>query len=298
VQEKNPASIVVIGAGAIGVEFAYFFKCFGSNVTIIEMMPDILPIEDADVSKELARNFRKLGIETLTEAKVKSAKAVGKGVEVVVELKGGEVKTLKADIALNAVGVQGNVENLGLEKLGIALEKGFIKVDKFQQTNVKGIYAIGDVNGPPWLAHVASAEGVVAAEHIAGHATNGMDYSNIPGCTYCQPQVASVGLTERKAKELGHELKIGKFPFTASGKANGTGETAGFVKLIFDKKYGELLGAHIIGSEATEMIAELCLARTLEADAESIFRTIHAHPTLSEAVMEAAADAEGEALNI
>ncbi len=298
VQEKIPASIVVIGAGAIGVEFAYFFKCFGANVTIVEMMPDLLPIEDTDISKELARNFRKLGIETITEAKVKSAKTVGKGVEVIVELKSGETKTLKADLALNAVGVQGNVENLGLEKLAITLEKGYIKVDKFMQTNVKGIYAIGDVNGPPWLAHVASAEGVVAAEHIAGHPTPGMDYTNIPGCTYCQPQVASVGLTERKAKELGHELKIGKFPFTASGKANGTGETAGFVKLIFDKKYGELLGAHIIGSEATEMIAELGLARTLEADAQSIFRTIHAHPTLSEAVMEAAADAEGEALNI
>jgi len=296
--KKIPASIVIIGAGAIGVEFAYFFQAYGAKVTIVEMMADVLPIEDADVSKELGRQFRKAGIDILTETKVKSAKAVKDGVEVVVETKTGEVKTLKADLALNAVGVQGNIENLGLEKLGVAMDRGFIKVDKFQQTNVKGIYAIGDVNGPPWLAHVASAEGVVAAEHAAGQATPGMDYGNIPGCTYCQPQVASVGLTERKAKELGKEIKIGKFPFTASGKANGIGETAGFVKLIFDAKIGELLGAHIIGSEATEMIAELALARTLEATAETIYRTVHAHPTLSEAVMEAAADADGEALNI
>jgi dihydrolipoamide dehydrogenase len=298
VVEKAPSSIVIIGAGAIGVEFAYFFRAFGSQVTIVEMMADLLPIEDADVSKELARSFRKAGIETLTETKVKSAKATGAGVEVVVELKSGEVKTLKADLALNAVGVQGNVENLGLEQLGVTMDRSFIKVDKFMQTNVKGIYAIGDVNGPPWLAHVASAEGVVAAERIAGHATDGMDYTNIPGCTYCQPQVASVGLTERKARELGHELKIGKFPFTANGKANGTGETAGFVKLIFDAKYGELLGAHIIGSEATEMIAEMALARALEATAETIMHTVHAHPTFSEAVKGAAEDAYGMALDI
>ncbi len=296
--EKAPSSIIIIGAGAIGVEFAYFFRAFGSQVTVIEMMADILPIEDADVSKELSRNFRKQGIETLTETKVRSAKATAEGVEIVVEDKNGGVKTLKADLALNAVGVQGNVENLGLEQLGITVEKSFIKVDKFQQTNVKGIYAIGDVNGPPWLAHVASAEGVVAAEHCAGHETLGMDYTNIPGCTYCQPQVASVGLTERKARERGSELKIGKFPFTANGKANGIGETAGFVKLIFDAKDGELLGAHIIGSEATEMIGELAMARSLEATAETIYKTVHAHPTFSEAVRGAAEDAYGMALDI
>ena len=203
--------------------------------------------------------------------------------QVIVEDKNGVSKTLHADLALNAVGVQGNLENLGLEQLGVIRERGFIKVDKFQQTNIKGIFAIGDVNGPPWLAHVASAEGVVAAEYCAGHPKVGMEYSNIPGCTYCQPQVASVGFTERKARDLGIDLKIGKFPFTANGKANGIGETAGFVKLIFAAKDGELLGAHIIGSEATEMIAELVMARALEATAESLIKTVHAHPTFSEA---------------
>ena len=296
--EKMPSSIVIIGAGAIGVEFAYFFRAFGAKVTIIEMMADILPIEDADVSKELSRNFRKQGIETLTETKVRSAKATKTDVEVIVEGKDGKTQTLTADLALNAVGVQGNVENLGLEQLGMTMEKGFIKVDKFQQTSVKGIYAIGDVNGPPWLAHVASAEGVVAAEHAAGHTTPGMDYANIPGCTYCQPQVASVGLTERKARELGKELKVGKFPFSANGKANGIGENTGFVKLIFDAQYGELLGAHIIGSEATEMISELAIARSLEATAQTIMHTIHPHPTFSEAVRGAAEDAYGMALDI
>jgi len=298
VVSKVPSSIVIIGAGAIGVEFAYFFRAFGAKVTIVEMMPDVLPVEDTEVSKELARSFRKSGIETLTETRVRSAKAVGAGVEVIVEDKNNTATTLKADLALNAVGVQGNVEEIGLEQLKVTMEKSFIKVDKYQQTNVKGIYAIGDVNGPPWLAHVASVEGVVAAEHCSGYPTEGMDYTNIPGCTYCQPQVASVGMTERKARELGIELKVGKFPFTANGKANGTGETAGFVKLIFEAKYGELLGAHIIGSEATEMIGELVIARNLEATVETIYKTIHAHPTFSEAVRGAAEAADGIALDI
>jgi len=297
-QEKLPESMIVMGAGAIGIEFAYFYNAFGTKVTVIEMMPHILPIEDEDCSKEVARAFKKKKVELLTETKVLSARTVGNGVEVVIENKKGEQKTLKADLALNAVGVTGNVENLGLEALGVQIERGHIKVDKFMRTNVEGIYAIGDVVGAPWLAHVASAEGVVAAESIAGHHTTGMDYSNIPGCTYCQPQVASVGLTEKKAREAGYEVKIGKFPFKASGKARAIGETDGFVKLVIDAKYGEILGAHIVGSEATEMIAELGLARAADATGETVFRTIHAHPTLSEAVMEAAADAYGEALNI
>ncbi|KXK57232.1 MAG: dihydrolipoyl dehydrogenase [Chlorobi bacterium] len=298
IQEKLPASMVIMGAGAIGVEFAYFYNAFGTKVTIVEMQPNIMPIEDEDASKEVARAFKKRKVELLTEHRVISAKTVGDGVEVVVEDKNGKQKTLNADLALNAVGVTGNIEGIGLEGLGIAVERGHIKVDKFMQTNVPGVYAIGDVVGAPWLAHVASAEGVVAAEHIAGHHTPGMDYSNIPGCTYCQPQVASVGMTEKAARAAGYELKIGKFPFKASGKARAIGETDGFVKLVIDAKYGEILGAHIVGSEATEMIAELGLARSLEATGESVFRTIHAHPTLSEAVMEAAADAYGEALNM
>ena len=298
IQKEVPASMIVMGAGAIGVEFAYFYNAFGTKVTIIEMQPNIMPIEDEDASKEVARAFKKKKIDILTEHRVLSAKAAGDGVEVVVEDKKGEKKTLRADLALNAVGVTGNVENVGLENIGVTVERGHIKVDKFMQTNVPGVYAIGDVVGAPWLAHVASAEGVVAAEHIAGHPTHGMDYSNVPGCTYCQPQVASVGLTEKKAREMGYELKIGRFPFKASGKARAIGETDGFVKLVIDAKYGEILGGHIVGVEATEMIAEICTARAAEATAETLFHTIHAHPTLSEGVMEAAADAYGEALNI
>ncbi|MDB5034834.1 MAG: lpd [Chlorobi bacterium] len=297
-QGKVPGSMIVIGAGAIGIEFAYFYNAFGTKVTVIEMQPMILPVEDEDSSKEVARTFKKKKIDIMTETRVISAKAAGEGVEVVVENKKGERKTLTADLALNAVGVTGNVENLGLEALGVNVERGHIKVDKFMKTNIEGIYAIGDVIGAPWLAHVASAEGVVAAEHIAGHDTHGVDYSNIPGCTYCQPQVASVGLTEKKAREAGYEVKIGKFPFKASGKARAIGETDGFVKLVIDAKYGEILGGHIVGVEATEMIAEICTARAAEATAETLFHTVHAHPTLSEGVMEAAADAYGEALNI
>ena len=297
-QTEVPGSMIVIGAGAIGIEFAYFYNAFGTKVTVIEMQPHILPVEDEDASKEVARAFKKKKVEILTETRVISVKAAGKGVEVVIETKKGEQKTLTADLALNAVGVTGNVENLGLEGVGVVVERGHIKVDSFMQTNVPGIYAIGDVIGAPWLAHVASAEGVTAVEHIAGHPTHGVDYTNSPGCTYCQPQVASVGLTEKKARELGYDVKIGRFPFKASGKARAIGETDGFVKLVIDAKYGEILGGHIVGVEATEMIAEICIARAAEATAETLFHTIHAHPTLSEGVMEAAADAYGEALNI
>lgn len=296
--KEAPKEMIIMGAGAIGIEFAYFYNAFGSKVTVIEMQPHILPVEDEDASREVARAFKKKKVEILTETKVISAKAAGNGVEVTIETKKGEQKTLKADYALNAVGVTGNIEDLGLETIGVTTERGHIKVDKFMQTNVPGVYAIGDVIGAPWLAHVASGEGVVAAEHIAGHPTQGVDYENVPGCTYCQPQVASVGLTEKKAREQGLDIKIGKYPFKASGKARAIGETDGFVKLIVDSKYGEILGAHIVGVEATEMIAELCLARSAGATAKTVLHTMHAHPTLSEGVMEAAADVYGEALNI
>ena len=291
-----PKSMVIIGGGAIGVEFAYFYNAYGTKVTIVEMMPSLLPIEDKEVTKTLGRVFSKNGIETLTETKVEGV-STGKEVTVSISNKEGK-KDIKAEIALVAIGVQGNIEDLGLETLGVKTDRSFIKVDQFYKTNVDGIYAIGDVNGPPWLAHVASAEGIVCVEKIAGKNPHLINYDNIPGCTYCQPQVASVGLTEEKAREKGYELKIGRFPFRSHGKALAINETEGFVKLIFDAKYGELLGAHIIGSEATEMIAELAVARTLETTREQIIQTIHAHPTLTEGVGEAALDAYGEALNI
>ncbi len=294
---EQPRTMIVIGAGAIGVEFAYFYNALGTKVTIVEMMPGILPIEDRELTKELEKSFKKQGIEILTETKVESAKASVSDVTVVVSGPEGK-KDLKADVALMAIGVQGNVEGFGLEKVGVAVERNHIKVDKDYRTNVPGMYAIGDVIGPPWLAHVASAEGIHCVEAIKGLNPEPLDYSMIPGCTYCQPQVASVGLTEEKARAEGYDVKIGKFPFRPLGKAMAIGETEGMVKLIFDAKYGELLGAHILGSEATEMIAELVLAKKLEATGKSIFHTVHAHPTLSEAVMEAAAAAYGEAINI
>jgi dihydrolipoamide dehydrogenase len=295
---EQPKELIVIGAGAIGIEFAYFYAVLGTKVTVIEMMDNILPIEDVEVSQALEKNFKKRGIEIITKATVEKAEVKGKKVKVSVN-QNGEKKELTADKVLNAIGVVGNVEGFGLEELGIELFKNHIKVNKeTYETNIPGIYAIGDVIGPPWLAHVASAEGIHCVETIKGIRNPAVNYENIPGCTYCQPQVASVGLTERKAKELGYELKIGKFPFMASGKAFAVGEREGFVKLIFDAKYGELLGGHIIGSEATELIAELALARALEATGHSIIKTIHAHPTLSESIMEAAAQAYGEAIHI
>ncbi len=291
-----PKSMIIIGAGAIGVEFAYFYNAFGTKVTMVEMMPSILPVEDGEISKLLASNFRKNGIEIITGAKVESV-AAGKDVAVTITTPEGK-KKLTAAVALMAVGVQGNVEKLGLEEAGVKTEKGWIVADEYSRTSVPGIYAIGDVAGPPWLAHVASREGVVCVEAIAGRNPRPIDYDNIPGCTYCQPQVASIGMTEERARAEGYELKIGRFPFTASGKARAIGETDGLVKLIFDAKYGELLGAHILGSEATEMIAELGVAKSLEATAAGIFSTIHAHPTLSEAIMEAAENADGHSIHI
>jgi len=296
--EDQPKELIVIGAGAIGVEFAYFFHVLDTKVTIIEMLDEILPIEDKEVSQTLAKSFKKRGIEIFTKATVENAEVKGKKVKVTINVNG-EKKELTADKVLNAIGVVGNVEGFGLEELGIETFKNHIKVNKSTyETNVKGIYAIGDVIGPPWLAHVASAEGIHCVEKMKGLNVPDIDYDDIPGCTYCQPQVASIGLTETKAKEQGYELKIGKFPFMASGKAFAIGEREGFVKLIFDAKYGELLGAHIIGSEATEMIAELGIAKSLEATGHSIIKTIHAHPTLSESVMEAAAAAYGEVIHI
>jgi dihydrolipoamide dehydrogenase len=296
--ENQPKELIVIGAGAIGIEFAYFYSTLGTKVTIIEMLKHILPIEDEEVSIALEKNFKKKGIEILANAVVEKAEVEGNKVMVTVTING-EKKILTAEKVLNAIGVTGNVEGIGLEELGIQIEKNHIRVNKeTYETNVPGIFAIGDVIGPPWLAHVASAEGIHCVEHIKGIHHPAIDYDNIPGCTYCQPQVASVGLTEAKAKEKGYEIKVGKFPFMASGKAFAIGEREGFVKMIFDTKYGEILGAHIIGSEATEMIAEVTLARSLEATGESIMKTIHAHPTLSESIMEAAAQAYGEAIHI
>jgi dihydrolipoamide dehydrogenase len=295
---KQPKELIIIGAGAIGIEFAYFYSVLGTKVTLIEMLDNILPVEDVEVSQALEKNFKKRGIEIFTKTMVEKAEVKGKKVFVTIN-QNGQKKELSADKVLSAIGVTGNVEGFGLEELGVELFKNHIKVDKnTYQTNVKGIYAIGDVIGPPWLAHVASAEGIHCVEGIKGIKNPVIDYDNIPGCTYCQPQVASIGLTEAKAKGLGYELKIGKFPFMASGKAFAVGEREGFVKLIFDAKYGELLGGHIIGSEATELIAEVALARAMEATGHSIIKTVHAHPTLSESVMEAAANAYGEAIHI
>lgn len=296
--DELPKELVVIGAGAIGIEFAYFYSVLGTKVTVLEMMDTILPIEDREVSETLAKNFRKRGIEIYTSAVVEKAEVDGKKVKVTFKHEN-NIKKVAAEKVLSAIGVTGNIEGFGLEELGVEIEKGHIKVNKSTyETNVKGIFAIGDVIGPPWLAHVASAEGIHCVEKMKGLNPHDINYDNIPGCTYCQPQVASIGFTEAKAKEKGYEIKVGKFPFMASGKAFAIGEREGFVKLIFDAKYGELLGAHIIGSEATEMIAELGIAKTLEATAESIIKTVHAHPTLSESVMEAAANAYGEAIHI
>ena len=296
--EEIPKEMIIIGAGAIGAEFAYFYNAFGTKITLIEMMPNILPVEDAEVTAQLEREFKKQGIEIMTDTKVDSAATVGSGVQVKVTNKKGS-QTLKADIALVAIGIQGNSDGIGLEQIGVQVEKSWVKVDKTNyKTNSAGVYAIGDVIGAPWLAHVASAEGIRCVEGIAGVETEVLDYNSIPGCTYCQPQVASIGFTEAKAKELGYETKIGRFPFTANGKAIATNEAVGFVKLIFDAKYGELLGAHIIGHGATELIAELGVAKKLETTPHEIIRTVHAHPTLSESVMEAAEDALGHAIDI
>ncbi len=292
--ETQPKSLVIIGAGAIGIEFADFYNNFGTEVTVIEALPKILPIEDEEVSSELESIFKKRKINIKTNSMVKEIKSLKNGVKV--HLKDGSV--IKAEKALVAVGVKGNTENLGLEELGVNIGNNTIHVNKYMQTNIEDIYAIGDVAGPPWLAHVASAEGMVAAEHLSGKDTLGMEYDNIPGCTYCHPEVASIGLTEKSAIELGHTVKIGKFPFRALGKALAVGETEGFVKVIFDEKYGELLGCHIIGPGATDLIIEAGIARKLETTWDEVLLTVHPHPTLSEAFLEATADALKEAIHI
>jgi dihydrolipoamide dehydrogenase len=295
--QVQPKSMVIIGAGAIGIEFAYFYNALRTKVTVVEMLPGILPVEDRELTKLLETSLKKQGIEILTGTAVEGVRPGANGVTVSVKGADG-TREIDADVALMAIGVQGNIENLGLEQLGIMTAKGHIVVDEDCRTNVKGIYAIGDVIGPPWLAHVATAEGIHCVEAIAGKNPEPVDYGSVPGCTYCQPQIASVGLTEEKARAEGHELRIGKFPFRPLGKALAIGETEGMVKLIFDAKYGELLGAHILGSEATEMIAELVVAKKLECTGEQLFHVIHAHPTLGEAVMEAAAAAYGESINM
>ena len=294
--DSPPKKMIIIGSGAIGSEFAYYYNEFGTEVHLIEMMDRILPVEDSDVSKEVAKSFKKSGITISTETKVSKIESLETKVKVHTE-KNGKEEILEGDMALLAVGVKGNIENIGLEELGIITDQCAITINEFNQTNIPTIYAIGDVSGPPWLAHVASAQGHVAADHAAGHETKPVNYSNIPSCTYCQPQVGSLGMTEAQAKEAGHGVKIGKFLFQASGKAMAVGNTTGFVKLVFDSKYGELLGAHIVGAEATELIAELGLAKGLEATWEDIAMTVHAHPTLSEAIMEAALDAFGSAIH-
>ena len=285
--ENIPDKLVVVGAGAIGVEFADFYAAMGSQVTMVEMLPHLLPIEDEEVSVELEKMFKRKKIKTHLESLVESI-SISKGQALVkVKTKTGDILELDADKVLIAIGVQGNTEDLGLEVAGVQLEKGWIKTNGYMQTSAAGIYAIGDVAGPPWLAHVASHEGITAVEHIAGLNVKAMHYDNVPGCTYCTPQVASIGLTERAARAAGYEVKVGKFPYRVSGKAMAAGDTDGFTKLIYDAKYGELLGAHIIGADATELIAEIGIARSLEATHEAVLETIHAHPTLSEMIMEA-----------
>jgi dihydrolipoamide dehydrogenase len=293
-----PKSLLIVGAGAIGVEFAYMYRVFGAKVTLVEMLDHILPVEDDEIALELEKIFRKSGMEVFPRTKVERLARAEQGVKGILQTPTGPVP-VEAEKALIAIGLQGNVENLGLEELGITPERSFIPVDKIRyETAVPGIFAIGDVIGPPLLAHVASAEALAAVERIAGHERPAIDYGRVPGCTYCRPQVASIGLTERAAKEKGIELKIGRFPFRASGKSLAINETQGFVKILFDAKYGGIVGAHILGSEATEMIAEVGLGMTLETTGREILETIHAHPTLSEAVMEATGAAYGESINI
>ncbi|MCP4120881.1 MAG: dihydrolipoyl dehydrogenase [Bacteroidetes bacterium] len=295
--ERIPSQMVVVGAGAIGVEFAYFYHSLGCKVTIVEFMDRLVPNEDEEVSKELAKIFKKKGIEVMTSAAVVKARSSKSGVRLLVEHRGETIK-LETKKVLSAVGVVPNVENIGLEQMGIVMEQGKVAVNDHYQTNMEGYYAIGDVVHGPALAHVASAEGIICVEKIAGHDPEPLDYGNIPGCTYCQPEIASVGYTERQAVEAGYEIKVGKFPFTASGKANAAGTNEGFVKVIFDSKYGEFLGAHMIGANVTEMIAEVVTARKLETTAQEIIKAVHPHPTMSEAVMEAAAAAYGEVIHL
>jgi len=294
---KQPKSMVVVGSGAIGSEFAYFYQSIGTEVTLVEYLPNVVPNEDEEVSKVLERSFKKMKMKVFTNSSVESVDTSGELCKVVVKTKKGE-ELIEAEIVLSAVGISPNIENIGLEDLGIVLENGKIKVNEFCQTNVDTVYAIGDIIAGPALAHVASAEGILCVEKISGLNPLPIDYSTVPGCTYTNPEISSLGMTEQKAKDAGYEIKVGKFPFSASGKASASGQKDGFVKLIFDAKYGELLGAHMIGSNVTEMIAELVVAKKLEITGHELIKSIHPHPTMSEAIMEAAAAAYGEVIHL
>ena len=294
---KQPKSMVVIGSGAIGIEFAYFYHSIGTQVTVVEYLDNIVPLEDEDVSKQLARILKKDGINILTGSTVESVDSSGDLCKVNVKTASG-MEVLEAEVVLSAVGISTNIEGIGLEEVGVQTDRGKVVVDEFYRTNVEGVYAIGDIVKGQALAHVASAEGIICVEKIAGHHPEPLDYNNIPGCTYCAPEVASVGYTEKAAREAGYELKIGKFPYSASGKATAAGAKEGFIKLIFDAKYGELLGAHMLGHNVTELIAEIVVARKLETTGHEIIKSVHPHPTMSEAIMEAAAEAYGECIHL
>lgn len=295
--ETMPKKMVVVGSGAIGVEFAYFYNAMGVDVTIVEYAANVVPVEDEDVSKQLARTFKKNGIKIKLESEVTSVDTKGTGCKVTVKTKKGE-EVIEADVVLSAVGVVANIEGIGLEEVGIATDKGKIMVNDYYKTNIDGYYAIGDCVPGQALAHVASAEGIICVEKIKGEHVQPLDYGNIPGCTYCSPEIASVGMTEKAAKEAGYELKVGKFPFSASGKASAAGHKDGFVKVIYDAKYGELLGAHMIGANVTEMIAEIVVARKLETTGHEMLKAVHPHPTMSEAIMEATAEAYDEVIHL
>ncbi|MBA4744649.1 MAG: dihydrolipoyl dehydrogenase [Muricauda sp.] len=295
--KKQPKKMIVVGSGAIGMEFAYFYHSMGTEVTVVEYMPNVVPVEDEDISKQLERSFKKSGVKIKTSAEVTKVDTSGDGVKATVKTKKGE-EVLEADIVLSAVGIKTNIENIGLEDVGIATDRDKILVNDYYQTNIPGYYAIGDITPGQALAHVASAEGIICVEKLAGMHVEALDYGNIPGCTYCIPEIASVGLTEKQAKEKGYDLKIGKFPFSASGKAKAAGTPDGFVKVIFDAKYGEWLGCHMIGVGVTDMIAEAVVARKLETTGHEVLKAVHPHPTMSEAVMEAVADAYDEVIHL
>ncbi|MBA6152566.1 dihydrolipoyl dehydrogenase [Gelidibacter maritimus] len=297
VLKEQPKKMIVVGSGAIGVEFAYFYNAMGTDVTIVEFLPNVVPVEDEEVSKQLEKSFKKSGIKIMTSSEVTKVDTSGKGVVATVKTAKGE-EALEADILLSAVGIKSNIENIGLEDVGIAVGRDKILVNNYYQTNIPGYYAIGDVVEGQALAHVASAEGILCVEKIAGQNVEPLDYGNIPGCTYATPEISSVGLTEKQAKEKGYDIKVGKFPFSASGKASASGATEGFVKVIFDAKYGEWLGCHMIGAGVTDMIAEAVLGRKLETTGHEVLKAVHPHPTMSEAVMEAVAAAYGEVIHL
>ena len=294
---KQPKKMIIVGSGAIGVEFAYFYNSMGTEVTVVEYLDRILPVEDKDISNQLAKSFKKSGINLMTSSEVISSETKGKGVRLQVK-SSGQISELEADIVISAVGIKSNIENIGLEETGIAVDNDKILVDEFYKTNIPGYFAIGDIISGQALAHVASAEGILCVEKIAGHDVEALDYKNIPGCTYCSPEVASVGYTEEEAKDKGYSIKVGKFPFSASGKAQASGKPEGFIKVIFDEKYGEWLGCHMIGDGVTDMIAEAVLGRKLEATGKEILKTVHPHPTMSEALMESVADAYDEVIHL